>query len=147
MICEQVLEIMIQCRNCQQNLIWSCHIGCSKTIYPNEVPLLWQNPNCAHQYPCAIDVYGVHKFVDIIISSYLILSTANEQHRDGEIYLLFDFPQVTRKSRDYWQSYKHLKFSEVCLEDYFRQFLTSRISIKQSWKIPDFSAAFLCHGG
>jgi hypothetical protein len=33
-------------------------IGCSKTIYPNGVLLLWENPNCAHQYLRGI--HGLH---------------------------------------------------------------------------------------
>jgi hypothetical protein len=30
-------------------------LGCSKTIYPQRVLLLEQNPNCAHQSLCPID--------------------------------------------------------------------------------------------
>jgi hypothetical protein len=40
------------------------NIGCSTIIYPNEVPLLWEDPNCTHQ-----SLHEIHELHDNLESS------------------------------------------------------------------------------
>jgi hypothetical protein len=56
-----------------------------------------------------------------------------------------DFLRFAQGLGDHWQSYDYLKLSDFYLSGDFMQFLTSRISRKESWKIPYFSPTLLYH--